>query len=157
MRAASRTGPHSALILPAMLRRSLLTMLICGVVTSGARGHSYVLGAVEIGHPWARPTSAELGAVYCVLAVKGDAADRLSGADTAIAQRVELRNAAGEAVPAIEIAAKRPAVLRPGKPYLALVGLKRPLKLGDSFALTLRFDLAGEITVTVLVENVPGG
>jgi copper(I)-binding protein len=69
---------------------------------------------------------------------------------------VELRNAAGEAVYGIEIAPLHPVVLRPGKPYLALVSLKQPLMLGDGFPLTLRFDIAGEITVTVMVENVPG-
>jgi len=139
-----------------MRRRSLLAALFCSLAATGARAHSYVLGSVEIGHPWARPTDAPLGAAYCILAAKGESADTLSSAETPVAERVELRNAAGEAVPAIEIPAGRPVVLRPGKPYLALVGLKRSLKLGDSFPLTLRFDLAGEIAVTVLVEHVPG-
>ncbi len=140
----------------AMLRRTLLTALLLCLAATGVRAHSYVLGSVEIGHPWAPPTTAQLGAAYCVLAVKGDAADTLSSAETPIAERVELRNAAGEAVPAIEIAPERPIVLRPGKPYLALVGLKRPLKPGDSFPVTLRFDIAGAITVSVMVENMPG-
>jgi len=139
-----------------MLRRSLLAALLPSLGAAGAWAHSYVLGSVEIGHPWARPTSARLGAAYCVLAIKGDGGDRLLGAQTRVAQRVELRDAAGEAVPAVEISSGRPVVLRPGKPYLALVGLKQPLKLGESFPLTLRFDLAGEITVTAMVETVPG-
>ena len=139
-----------------MHRRALLTALLAAVATR-AHAHSYLLGSVEIGHPWARPTDAQLGAAYSVLAIKDDAADTLSGAETPIAQRVELRNPAGEAVHGIEIAPGRPVVLRPGKAYLALVGLKQPLKLGESFPLTLRFDIAGEITVTVMVENVPGG
>jgi copper(I)-binding protein len=139
-----------------MLRRTLLMALACGFAATGARAHSYVLGSVEIGHPWARPTDARLGEAFVVLAIKGDAADTLSAAETPIAERVELRNAAGEAVPGVQIAPKRPVVLRPGKPYLALIGLKQPLNPGDSFPLTLRFDIAGEITVTVMVENTPG-
>jgi periplasmic copper chaperone A len=139
-----------------MLRRSLLATLLWSLAAPGARAHSYILGSVEIGHPWARPATAQLGAAYCVLAIKGDGADTLSSAEAPIAARVELRTAAGEAVPAIEIKSGRPVVLRPGKSYLALMGLKRPLKIGDSFPLTLRFDLAGEIAVTVAVENVPG-
>ncbi len=138
-----------------MQRRALLIALLSTAATA-AQAHSYVLGPVEIGHPWARPTDAQLGAAYSVLAIKGDAADTLSAAETPIAQRVELRNAAGEAVHGIEIAPGRPVVLRPGKAYLALVGLKQPLKLGESFPLSLRFDVAGEITVTVMVENTPG-
>lgn len=134
----------------------LLLFLLLSSLTSAAEAHSYLLGPVEIGHPWARPTTADLGTVYVVLAIKGDAADTLSAADTPLAQRVELRNAAGEAVHGLHIAPKTPVVLRPGKPYLALIGLKHPLKLGDSFPLTLRFDLSGEVTVTVMVENTPG-
>ena len=110
----------------------------------------------SIGHPWARPTTAQLGAVYLVLAVKGSTGDMLSSAETPLAERIQLRDAAGEALQGIPIAPKHPVVLRPGKPYLALIGLKQALKLGDSFPLTLRFDSAGEITVTVMVEKVPG-
>jgi hypothetical protein len=139
-----------------MLRRSLLAALLSCLAAAGARAHSYILGSVEIGHPWARPTGAQSGAAYCVLAIKGNGGDRLIGADTPVAERVELRDAAGEAVPAIEIRSGRPVALRPGKPYLALVGLKRALELGESFPLRLRFDLAGEIAVTAMVENVPG-
>ena len=139
-----------------MYRRALVFALLSITAATTVHAHSYVLGPVEIGHPWARTTDAQLGTVYSVFAIKGDAADTLSGAETPIAQRVELRSAAGEALHGIEIAHGRPVVLRPGKAYLALVGLKQPLKLGDSFPLTLRFDIAGEITVTVMVENVPG-
>ena len=139
-----------------MLRRSLLAALFWSVGARGAQAHSYALGSVEIGHPWARPTDAQLGAAYCVLAVEGVGADTLSSAATPVAERVELRNAAGEAMYAIEIEPKRPVALRPGKPYLALVRLKQPLRLGDNFPLTLHFDVAGEITVTVIVESTPG-
>jgi periplasmic copper chaperone A len=139
-----------------MLRRSVLGALLWCLAAPRVHAHSYTLGAVEIGHPWARPTMAQLGAAYLVLAVQGAGADRLSEADTPVAERVELRNPAGEAVRGIEILPRQPVVLRPGKPYLALVGLKQPLRFGESFPLTLRFEAAGEITVTVMVENSPG-
>ena len=139
-----------------MYRRALVFALLSITAATTVHAHSYVLGPVEIGHPWARPTDAQLGAAYSVFAIKGDAADTLSGAETPIAQRVELRSAAGEALHGIEIVPGQPVVLRPGRAYLALVGLKQSLKLGESFPLTLRFDVAGEITVTVMVENVPG-
>ena len=138
-----------------MRRRSLLAALPWVLAAARASAHSYALGSVEIGHPWARPTTAQLGTAYLVLAVEGANRDELSAAQTPVADSVELRNAAGEAVPAIEILPKRPVVLRPGKPYLGLIGLKRALKLGDSFPLTLHFAIAGEITVTVMVENTP--
>src|SRR6185437_15961253 len=49
----------------------------------------------------------------------------------------------------------RPVALRPGGKYIGLRGLKGPLALEDSFAVTLRFANAGEIAVTVMVEDGP--
>jgi copper(I)-binding protein len=42
--------------------------------------------------------------------------------------------------------------LSPGGYHLMLLGLKAPLKAGDSFPLTLKFEKAGEVTVKVRVE-----
>ena len=38
-----------------------------------------------------------------------------------------------------------------------LVGLKAPLKEGDSFPMTLKFEKAGEVTVVVKVQAVSEG
>ena len=46
-------------------------------------------------------------------------------------------------------------MLEPGKMHLMLIGLKAPLKVGESFPVTLTFEKAGAINVTVSVEK-PG-
>ena len=43
--------------------------------------------------------------------------------------------------------------LKPGAYHLMLVGLKAPLKAGDTFPMTLKFEKAGEVVVTVNVEQ----
>jgi copper(I)-binding protein len=50
---------------------------------------------------------------------------------------------------------KRPVELAPGRRYIALRDLKGPLALDDTFPVTLRFAVAGEITVAAIVEAGP--
>ena len=42
--------------------------------------------------------------------------------------------------------------LKPGGMHLMFIGLKAPLRNGDTFPMTLRFEKAGEVVVTVNVE-----
>ena len=44
--------------------------------------------------------------------------------------------------------------LKPGGLHIMLVGLKAPLKAGERFAMKLRFEKAGEVTIDVPVEAV---
>ncbi len=81
--------------------------------------------------------------------------DRLVGGATPIAKEVLLRAEDGSPLEYLELLPHHPLALRPGRKYIALRGLKGPLALGDSFPLTLRFDRAGEVTITVMVEDGP--
>ena len=138
-----------------MRRRSLLLAALALLLTPAALAHSYKLGAIEIGHPWARPSVTGKAAVFLAFANNGRDTDRLVGGSTPIAAQVILREADGAAMDELDLMPHRPVPLRPGGKYIALLGLKRPLALGDSFPLTLRFAAAGEITMTVLVEDAP--
>jgi len=55
----------------------------------------------------------------------------------------------------LELPAGKTVMLAPGGLHLMLTGLKAPLKLGDKLALKLRFEKAGEVEVTVNVEDKP--
>jgi hypothetical protein len=137
-------------------RRHLVLAVLALAFAGRADAHSFTQGAIEIGHPWARPTATRDGAVYLVLATRGSSGDRLIGAATPLAERVEIRDELGNPVDGFDILPKRPFALRPGRRYLALIGLKQALTLGDSFPLTLRFRDAGDAAVTVMVETAPG-
>ena len=138
-----------------MHRRTLLLLPPALLLARAASAHSYKLGAIEIGHPWARPSVTGKAAVFLALANTGHDTDRLVGGSTPIAAEVILRAANGEPLEEIDLPPHRPVAFRPGGKYIALLGLKGPLALDDRFPLTLRFAGAGEITVTVIVADAP--
>ena len=92
----------------------------------------------------------------------GGAADRLVSASADVSKTVELHEMKMEAdvmrmrkVDGIALPAGRTVALEPGAYHLMFVGLKAPLKAGDSFPMKLKFEKAGEVTVDVKIE-APG-
>ncbi|HXP12180.1 MAG TPA: copper chaperone PCu(A)C [Stellaceae bacterium] len=136
-------------------RLVLLAPLALAVIPRRALAHSFTLGPIEIGHPWAKPTVTEAAALFMALYDTGDKPDRLAGASTPIATQVIFRDTGGDALEYYDLRPKRPLALRPGGRYIALHGLKKPLAIDDAFPLTLIFSTAGRITVSVLVEEGP--
>lgn len=92
---------------------------------------------------------------------QGDAADRMLGASTAIAERVEVQETflvqgrrVMHAAPAgISIPATTTLRFEPGTRHLMLVGLRVPLVQGQTFPVTLQFQCAGEVLVTARVRR----
>jgi periplasmic copper chaperone A len=136
---------------------------LLAAATTFANAHGYDAGDLRIGHPWARPTvpGQGVGGGYLKLTNKGTSADKLVSAkvDAGVAQRVELHSMRMDGnmmrmqeVAAIEVPAGQTVELAPGGLHLMLMGLKAPLKAGDSFPMTLRFEKAGEVKVDVKVE-----
>jgi hypothetical protein len=118
-----------------------------------------VLAQVRIEEPWARATApgAKVGAGY--LKITSGSADRLLGASSPAAQRVELHITVKEGevlrmreVKAYDIPAKGGLELKPGGAHLMLVDLKAPLKEGGKVPVTLRFEKAGEVKVELQVR-----
>jgi copper(I)-binding protein len=121
----------------------------------GACAHGYQLGDIAIGHIWAPPTSEDGDGVYVAIMNQGAQPERLTGASSAVADAVRLRvveNGQTRWLEAIDIAPGKVVALAPWREHLWLSGLKRPLREGDSFELTLDFEPAGAVTVTVVVE-----
>src|SRR5690348_2586799 len=138
-----------------MNRRNLLLApltLFLALGASRARAHSYMLGAIEIGHPWAEPSTGDVTAVFMALANMGDKPDRLIGAATPIADAVLFQDYGNRPIDAFDLPPKRPMALRPGGRRVVLQGVKHRLVAGDDFPLTLRFANAGQITVMVMVQ-----
>jgi copper(I)-binding protein len=123
---------------------------------------------IVVEQPWARatPGRAPTGAAYLVLVNQGRDSDRLIGASSPVATKVELHESAGaqasghsghvvEMRPLAEIEVKpgQRIVLRPNATHVMLVGLKEPLKEGASFPLLLRFAKAGTVTIQVPVAK----
>jgi copper(I)-binding protein len=119
---------------------------------------------IKIEDPWSRATApgAKVGAGY--MKITSDVADRLVGAASPAAQRVELHVTVKDGdvmrmreVKAYDIPAKGGFELKPGGAHLMLVDLKAPLKEGTKVPLTLRFEKAGEVKVELQVRALGAG
>lgn len=130
----------------------------------GAAAAEPPAGAIGIERPQARATAAgqSMGGAYLTLVNRG-AADRLVSARVGggLAGSVELHTMSMQGdvmrmrqLDAIDLPAGGTVELKPGGDHLMLVGLKAPLKAGATFALTLKFERAGELTVQVPVKAV---
>ena len=116
----------------------------------------------RVEHAWARatPGAAKVGAAY--FAVETPTADRLVGVASPVAGRAEIHSHAeeggvmkmGAVEGGVELPAGQRVELKPGGLHVMLFDLKRPLKEGDSFPLTLAFEKAGTRDVTVQVGKV---
>jgi len=120
---------------------------------------------IEIDKPWSRatPPGAKLAAGYMVVRNRSASADRLLGASSPLAGRMEthltvkdgeimrMREVKGYAVPA-----KGSFELKPGGAHLMFVDIKRPFKEGDRIPATLRFEKAGEIKLEFQVGGLGG-
>ena len=150
-----------------MQRRTLLALsalLLCPALPAPAHpGHSPAetrAGEITITHPWTRAAGANAnGAGFMTLRNAG-AADRLLGASSPAARRVELHTHIREGdvmrmrpVPAIELPAGQSVELRPGGLHLMLIGLTAALPQGGELPLTLRFERAGEVQVVLPVQG----
>lgn len=118
---------------------------------------------IAVEHAWARATSsaAKTGAVYFTVVDSGTEADRLvAAAAPTVAEKAQLHVTIEDhgvmkmrPLAALDVKPGEPAMLAPGAQHLMLIGLKAPLKVGDTFPVTLTFEKAGAIEVTVMVQK----
>jgi copper(I)-binding protein len=116
---------------------------------------------VEVENAWSRatPPGAKVAAGYLTIRNKSASPDRLVGASTAIAARVETHvlEKQGEVmrmreVKGYDVPAKGSFELKPGGAHLMLVDIKRPLKAGEKISMVLRFEKAGEVKTDLEVR-----
>ena len=116
-----------------------------------------------VSNAWSRAALAgRTGVVYLSMMATGGA-DRLTGAQTAIADRAELHESLQSGgvmqmrpVAGVPVAAGATVTLAPGGFHIMLIGLHQALKPGDSFPLSLRFEKAGTVQTTVHVRDAGG-
>jgi periplasmic copper chaperone A len=118
--------------------------------------------SITVEQPYARatPAGAATGAVYMTLTNKGQTPDRLTGASSDVAAKLQIHEMAvtngimrmRELKDGLPVPAGGSVVLKPGGYHVMLIGLKKPLTEGETFPLTLTFEKAGNISVTVPVQ-----
>lgn len=99
------------------------------------------------------------GAGYLIIRNSGRAADRLLGVNCEAAQAVEMHATemhdnvmTMKPLSVVEIPAGGEVAFKPGGYHLMLIGLTRPLALGERVTLTFTFEHAGEIAAEAEVR-----
>jgi len=143
--------------------RFLLVLAAALVAGTVAHAHEYTLGSLHIEHPYARPTvpMQRSGGAYLSIENKGKDGDKLVAASSPIAESVQIHTMSMDGdvmkmreVDGIELKPASKVEMMPGHGYhLMMLGLRRPLKAGDKFPMTLTFEKAGKTEVSVVVSD----
>jgi copper(I)-binding protein len=109
--------------------------------------------------------SASTGAVYLTITNKSHDADRLLSASSDVADKLQFHEMKvvneimemSEVTGGLPVAANGSVVLKPGSYHVMLIGLKKPLTAGETIPLTLDFEKAGKVSITVPVRAMGAG
>ncbi len=119
---------------------------------------------IQVTGAWARstPPGAKSAAAYLTLVDTGQQPDRLMAASTPVAGSAEVHrttndNGVMKMRPAgpLDVKPGTPVVLSPGGLHVMMTDLKQPLTDGQDFPLTLTFEKAGQVQVSVHVQRTP--
>jgi periplasmic copper chaperone A len=118
--------------------------------------------SIAISHPWARIQTIESREAGGFLTLNNDGpeADRLIGAESPLADKIEIQGIKVVGAEArmrllekgIGIPVGMPIELKPRGYHLLLQGVKAPLQLGQKVPVTLIFEMAGRRDVELVVE-----
>ncbi len=119
---------------------------------------------IMVKDPYVRSStpSAPTGAAFMVLMNHSDADDRLIAATSDVAKRVELHThkedangvmRMGEIEGGIVVPAGGAHMLKRGGDHVMFMGLTAPLEQGGEITVTLTFEKAGDIDVTIPVDH----
>ena len=149
-------------VMASILRVGLVGAAIL-LVGGVAAAETYSAGGLQIGNPWARatPKGATVGAGYLTITNKGAEADRLIGGSVAPASRFEVHATVTEngvammrQVTGLEIKPGETVELAPGGTHVMMMGLKQPLKQGQTVKGTLVFEKAGTVAIEFTVQAI---
>jgi copper(I)-binding protein len=148
------------------MRRTIamsLTLMAC-LVGSTVRAEEVKAGDLVISQAWSRatPNGAKIGAGYLTIENKGTTADKLIGSSADVAGKVELHEMAmNDGVMkmrpvegGLTIDPGKTVKLAPSGYHLMIMDLKSPLKQGEKVPVTLEFEKAGKVAVTLDVEGI---
>jgi copper(I)-binding protein len=142
----------------------VLAALITGLSATASRAEDVKAGDLVITQAWARatPGGAKVGGGFLTIENKGTVPDKLVGASADGAGKIEVHemttnNGVMKMRPVeggLTIDPGKTVKLAPGGLHLMMMDLKSPLKQGDKMPVTLEFEKAGKVAVTLDVQGV---
>ena len=138
--------------------------LMASVFTIPAQAGDARAGDLVITQAWSRatPGGAKIAGGYLTIENKGSTPDRLIKGSADISSKIEVHEMAmnngvmtmRELDKGLAIEAGKTVKLAPGGYHLMLMDLKGPLKQGDKVPVTLEFEKAGKVTLSLDVQGV---
>ena len=140
------------------------TAFAIALLAAPARAQEVKAGDLVITQAWSRatPSGAKIAGGYLTIENKGAASDRLIGGSGDIAGKVEvhemaMNNGVMTMRPldkGLTIEPGKTVKLAPGGYHLMIMDLKGPFKQGEKVPLTLEFEKAGKVTLSLDVQGV---
>ena len=137
---------------------------LIGLAALPAAAGDVIAGTLTISDAWSRPGIPNRPAAAYALIENAGEADRLVAASSPAFETIELHTVEKDGdvmkmmkVDAIDAPAGGAVALEPGGFHLMLFGAEKVMAAGDSFPVTLTFEEAGEVEITVSVERRTGG
>jgi len=138
--------------------------LLATPFTAPAGAQEVKAGDLVITQAWSRatPGGAKIAGGYLTIENKGAAPDRLIGGSTEVSDKIQVHEmAVNNGVmtmrpldKGVTIDPGKTVKLAPGGYHLMLFDLKSPLKQGDKVPVTLDFEKAGKVKVSLDVQGV---
>jgi periplasmic copper chaperone A len=142
----------------------IAAIFLIALQSFSARADDVKAGDLLISQPWSRatPAGAKVASGYLTIANRGTTPDRLLGASSNAAAKVDVHEMASNGGvmtmraldDGLALAPGATVTLAPGGYHLMLTDIKNPLKQGGSVAVTLKFEKAGDVVVTFNVMSV---
>jgi periplasmic copper chaperone A len=152
------------LALMSTARTMACAALLAGLFMSSARTEELKAGDLVITQAWSRatPGGATIAGGYLTIENKGKAADRLIGGSADISDKVQLHEMSMNAGvmtmrqldKGLAIEPGKTVKLAPGGYHLMMLDIKSPLKQGDKVPVTLEFEKAGKVKLSLDVQGV---
>jgi periplasmic copper chaperone A len=146
------------------IRTLVSAVFLATLAAAPAQAQEVRAGDLSITQAWSRatPGGAKIGVGYLTIENKGSTPDRLTSASAEIAGKVEvhemaMHNGVMTMRPlddGLDIDPGKTVKLAPGGSHLMLVDLKNPLKQGDKVPLTLEFERAGKVELSLDVQAI---
>jgi copper(I)-binding protein len=137
---------------------------LAGLLAAPVRAEEVKAGDLVITQAWSRatPNGAKIGSGYLTIENKGTVADRLIGVSADVAGKVDvhemsMNNGVMTMRPldkGLVVDPGKTVKLAPGGYHLMMFDLKSPLKQGDRLPVTLEFERAGKVAVSLDVQGI---